>query len=205
MNERGPAIMAGLLLLALVAGTWWAADYAQRAIPVDPPARLTHEPDSWARTFVMIQTNNAGMPVNRLEGRFMRHYPDDDSYEVDDARAVNQRADAPITIGSAKLATMNSDSTLIVLTGDAHVHRLADAERAALDVTSNELTLLTDEDIVKTALPARVVHGSHTMEGIGMRYDNRSGKLQVFSASDVKLSGQDTRLKDRSDNNENGS
>ena len=67
MNERGPAIMAGLLLLALVAGTWWAADYAQRAIPVDPPARLTHEPDSWARTFVMIQTNNAGMPVNRLE------------------------------------------------------------------------------------------------------------------------------------------
>lgn len=205
INERGPAIIAGLLLLALVGGTWWAADYAQRAIPIDPPARLTHEPDSWARQFVMIQTNPAGMPVNRLEGKFMRHYPDDDSYEVDQARAINQRADAPITIGSSELATMNSDSTIIHLVGDAHVHRLADAERNALDVTSNQLTLLTDEDVVETSLPARVVHGSHTMQGIGMRYDNRSGQLQVFSASDVKLSGQDAKQRNRSDNRQNGS
>lgn len=205
MHERGPAIIAALLLLALVAGTWWAADYAQRAIPIDPPARLTHEPDSWARQFVMVQTNPAGMPVNRLEGRFMRHYPDDDSYEVDDARAINQRANAPITIASSQLATMNSDSTLIVLSGNAHVHRQADADRAALDVTSNELTLLTDQDVVETGLPARVVHGSHTMQGIGMRYDNRSGQLQVFSASDVKLSGQDAPARNRSDNTQNGS
>lgn len=201
MSERGPALIAGVLLLGLVAGTWWAADYAQRAIPVDPPARLTHEPDSWARHFIMIQTNPAGMPVNRLEGDAMRHYPDDDSYEVDIARATNQRIDAPITIGSAKLATMNSDSTLIVMSGDAHVHRLADAEKAALDITSDELTLLTDQDIVKTDLPARVMHGSHVMQGTGMRYDNRTGQLQVFSASDVKLSGQEAGATHRQRNN----
>lgn len=201
ISERSPAIIAGLLLLGLVVGTWWAADYAQRAIPVDPPARLTHEPDSWARHFVMVQTDSTGLPINRLEGDGLRHYPDDDSYEIDNARATNQGVDAPTTIGSSILATMNSDSTVIVLSGDAHVHRMGDANRAALDVASDKLTLLTTEDVVQTSLPARVVHGSHTMQGTGMRYDNRTGQLQVFSASDVKLSGQDAdNIRQRSTN-----
>lgn len=201
MRERGPALIAVALLTSLVAGTWWAADYARRAVPVDPPARVTHEPDSWAHDFVMIRTDPAGVAVNRLEGETMRHYPDDDSYEVDQVKATGQQPDTPVTIGTADLATMDADGTRIVLDGNAHVHRLPDKDRAALDVRSAQLILYPDDDVVETDLPARVVNGPHVMNGTGMRYDNKTRQLQVFSATDVKISGQETPSRpSRSDN-----
>lgn len=192
MRERAPALVAMLLLVTLVIGTWWAAEFAQRAIPIDPPRRVTHEPDSWARNFVMVRTDSLGVANNRLEGEAMRHYPDDDSYEITKAKAIGQRPDSPITIGTSDIAIMDQDGARIVMKGNAHVHRQPGPDRSAIDVSSEELTLLPDEDVVFTDLPALVINGRSTMNGKGMRYDNNTRQLQVFSATDVKISGQDS-------------
>lgn len=192
MKERIPALIAMLLLVTLVVGTWLAAEYAQRAIPIDPPRRITHEPDSWARSFVMVRTDEKGVAINRLEGAYMQHYPDDDSYEITEAKAIGQQPDAPITIGTSDTAIMDQNGERIVMKGNAHVHRQASPERSAMEVSSDQLILLPDEDVVYTDLPALVVNGNSTMNGKGMRYDNKTRQLQVFSATDVKISGQDT-------------
>lgn len=193
MKDRAPALIAVLLLMALVIGTWWAADYAQRAIPIDPPRRITHEPDSWAQDFVMVRTDQAGVAVNRLEGVHMNHYPDDDSYEITTARAIGQQPGSPITIGTSDIAIMDQDGARIIMKGNAHIHRPAGPDSSAMDVTSEQLTLLPDEDVVFTDLPALVINGQSTMNGTGMRYDNKTRQLQVFSATDVKISGEETR------------
>jgi lipopolysaccharide export system protein LptC len=198
MRERAPALIAILLLVTLVLGTWWAADYAQRAIPIDPPRRLTHEPDSWAQDFVMVRTDEAGVAINRLEGDLMHHYPDDDSYEITHARAVGQQPNSPVTIGTSDVAIMDQDGARVVMKGNAHVHRMPDAENPPLDVTSEQLTLLPDDNIVETNLPALVVRGNSTMNGKGMRYDNNTRQLQVYSATDVKISGTESRSSDSS-------
>lgn len=191
MRERLPALVTMLLLIALVGGTWWAAEYTQRSVEVDPPRRLTHEPDAWADDFVLVRSNDQGVAVNRLEGEHMKHYPDDDSYEVFDARAISNRIDSPITIATADLAVMNENGERITMQGDAHVHRVPDAERKALDVRSETLIILPDEDVVYTDIPALVVNGNSTMRGTGMRYNNLTRQLEVYAASDVKISGQD--------------
>ena len=193
MKERVPAFIAVALLIILVIATYWAADYAQRSIPIDPPRRITHEPDSWADNFVMIRTDPAGVAINRLEGVSMQHFPDDDSYEISEAKAVGQQPNSPITIGTSRTAVMDQDGSRVIMRGDAHLHRVADKDRAALDVKSDQLTLMPDEDVVFTDLPALVVNGNSTMNGKGMRYDNKTRTLQVFSASDVKISGQDSK------------
>src|SRR5690606_30505001 len=169
MRERAPALIAVLLLLILVVGTWWAADYAQRAIPIDPPRRVTHEPDSWAQDFIMVRTDQNGVAVNRLEGDHMNHYPDDDSYEITRAKAIGQQPGSPITIGTSDIAIMNDDGARIIMKGNAHIHRLPGPDRSAIDVTSEQLTLLPDEDVVFTDLPALVINGKSTMNGKGMR------------------------------------
>lgn len=193
MKDRLPSVVAVLLLFSLVIGTWWAADYAQRAVPIDPPRRVTHEPDHWAAQFVLIRSNESGMAINRLEGDYLEHFPDDDSYEIQQARAIGQQPGSPLTIASSDTAVMDQDGARIVMTGNAHVHRRADAENSALDVKSDVLTVLPDEDVVFTDHPALVVHGNSTMNGNGMRYDNETRQLQVYSATDVKISGQDTQ------------
>lgn len=191
MKERMPALVALALLLTLVALTWWAADYAQRAIPIDPPARQTHEPDAWGRDFVMLRTDPQGLPINRLEGEYMEHFPDDDSYEVTRPRASGLRADSPITVGTADMAVVDQDGLRITMKGNAHLHRVPDAERAALDVRSEQIVLLTDQDLAYTDLPAQVDHGRSRMNGTGMRYNNRTRQLEVLSSTDVEIAGQD--------------
>jgi len=197
MKNRLPVISSLALLLLLVVATWWAAEYTKRAIPVEPPRRVTHEPDAWARRFVMLRTDLAGVAVNRLEGVSMLHYPDDDSYEVSQARATGQRPDVPMTIGTANVAVLDQDGSRITLRGQAHLRRLANAEHAALDITSEVLVLLPDEDRALTDLPAQVVHGQSIMRGVGMQYDNRTRQLRVLNASDVKIAGQDAQASQR--------
>ncbi|VFR17026.1 Probable transmembrane protein [plant metagenome] len=193
MKERFSSVVALGLLLALVLGTWWAADYAQRSIPIDPPRRVTHEPDSWAEKFVMLRADETGAPVNRLEGDLMQHYPDDDSYEITNPRAVGQRAGTPVTIGTARTAIMDQDANRIILRQDAHLHRMPDSQRAAMDVRSEEIIMLIDQDLAYTDKPAQVDQGRSRMNGTGMRYNNKTRQLEVHSATDVQISGAETR------------
>jgi lipopolysaccharide export system protein LptC len=95
---------------------------------------------------------------------------------------------------------MDQDGSRITLIGDAHAQRLPDAERKPLDVRSEVLVILPDEDVVHTEEPALVVNGNSTMRGKGMRYNNTTRQLEVFSASDVKISGQDRQDRQSSSN-----
>jgi lipopolysaccharide export system protein LptC len=87
---------------------------------------------------------------------------------------------------------MDQDGARVIMNGNAHLHRLPGPDQKSLDVKSQQLTLLPDKDVVFTNLPAVVVNGNSTMNGKGMHYDNKTRNLQVFSASDVKISGQDS-------------
>ena len=203
MKERLPALIALLLLIALVACTWWAADYAQRAIPVDPPRRLTHEMDSWARDFVMLRTNPEGKPINRMEGKYAEHFPDDDSYHVTAPRAVGQQEANPITVGTANTAVMEKGGERIVMNGQAHLHRQQDAQNDALDVRSEQLIILPDEDVIYTDLPAVVLKGNSRMSGTGMHYNNKTRQLQVSASTDVEISCSETRGRTRNGANQN--
>jgi lipopolysaccharide export system protein LptC len=111
---------------------------------------------------------------------------------------VGQQPNSPVTIGTSDVAIMDQDGARVVMKGNAHVHRMPDAENPPLDVTSEQLTLLPDDNIVETNLPALVVRGNSTMNGKGMRYDNNTRQLQVYSATDVKISGTESRSSDSS-------
>ncbi|ETF03138.1 hypothetical protein W822_10055 [Advenella kashmirensis W13003] len=192
MKERIPALIALFMLIALVISTWWAADYAQRAIDVDPPARKTREPDSWSDKFVMLSSDANGVPVNRLEGTHMQHFPYNDSYLITDATATGQRPNSPRTVGTGDTATMLDDGNKIVIRGNAHLHRFPYGEDKALDVRSEELIIYPNEDIITTDKPALVINGNSRMNGTGMMYNNKTRKLDVYSSSDVSISGQDS-------------
>ncbi|MFA5663113.1 LPS export ABC transporter periplasmic protein LptC [Castellaniella sp.] len=191
MKERMPGLVAILLLGLLVLGTWWASDYALQSIQIDPPRRLTHERDSWSGAFVMVRSDARGQAVNRLEGTAMEHFPDTDSYEIDHPRAVGHQPDSPVTVGTALHGELDQKGERIVLTGDAHLQRLATPESKLLDVRSEKLVIEPEHDLVHTDQPAVVIHGTSTLRGTGMRYDNRTRQLTVTAGSNVKISGED--------------
>jgi lipopolysaccharide export system protein LptC len=193
MKERFALIISVGILFILVASTWWAADYAQRAVDIDPPSRLTHEPDNWAKTLVLLRTNQQGQVFQRLEGDLMEHFPDDDSYEILKPRAFVLRPQNPLIIATSRTATIYDNGDRIVMHGDAVILRMGDQERAPLNFRSDELTMLVKQDITYTDLPATAVSGRSRMSGVGMRYNNASQTLDVQKSTDVDIAAKDSR------------
>jgi lipopolysaccharide export system protein LptC len=193
MKERFPALIALFLLIALVAGTCWAADYAQRAIPIDPPRRLTHEMDAWSRNFFMLRTDAQGQPINRLNGEYAEHFPDDDSYHITAPRAVGLQIGNPMTIATSRTAIVERSGERIIMNDDAYVHRLPDAKNEPLHVRSQQLILLPNEDVVYTAMPAEIIRGHSRLNGKGMRYNNKMVQLEVSAATEVEIAGNERR------------
>jgi len=188
MRERLTSGIAVALLLALVAGTWWAADYAQRSVPVDPPRRLTHEMDTFIDEFVMMRIDATGMPAERLEGPRAVHFPDDDSYEVFMPRAISQRADRSVTVATAELGRMDDDGERVVLTGDVRLQREPSDDTPGLMIESEAITLRPQEDIAFTELPAIITRADGSrMTGTGMHYDNKTRQLKVAAETRVTI------------------
>ena len=192
MKERFAIIVSLVILTSLVMGTWWAADYSQRAVEIDPPVRLTHERDHWATQIVLVRTDENGLVIHRLEGDLMEHFPDDQSYDVVRPRAFGLKADNPLTIATARTATVFEEGDRIVMKGDAVLLRLGDAKRQPLNFRTDEVTMLIKKDLAYTDLPAIATSGRSRMSGTGMRYNNATQQLDVFKSTDVEIAPKDT-------------
>lgn len=193
MKERFALVMSIGILCILVMTTWWAAEYSQRAVEVDPPSRMTHEPDNWAKSLVLVRTNEQGEVFQRLEGDLMEHFPDDDSYEIHNPRAFALRPENPLIIATSRIATVYEDGDRIVMQGDAVLLRLGDSTRQPLNFRSDELTLLVKQDISYTDLPAVAISGRSRMNGIGMLYNNALQTLDVKKSTDVDIAAKDNQ------------
>jgi len=187
MKDRIPTIASVLILAALVVGTWLAADYTTRAVPLEAPARVTHDPDTWAKNITILKTNEQGIAVNRLEGDYLEHFPDDQSYEIKTPRAFNMPPGRPIMVATSKSATAQDEGDHITMNGDAVMIRLSNEEYEPLNITSEQIILLADQDLAYTDLPAVVVRGMSRLAGTGMKYDNKTKELNVYRSSDLEI------------------
>lgn len=187
MRERLPTLTAFVLLLILVIGTWWAANYTHTTVELDPPRRQTHEPDAWAKNFVMLRTDEQGVAINRLEGDFMQHFPDDDSYVLQKTIVTVHQNNNPATTARSDTAVMDQGGARVQMIGHAYIERQPDEKNSIFSISSPTLTLYPDQDTVQTEDFATVINGSHTLKGKGMYYDNNSRQLQVNKNTQVTL------------------
>lgn len=187
MRERLPSLVALLLLTLLVISTWWAANYTLSTVALDPPPRQTHEPDAWANDFVMLRTNEDGIAINRLEGSYMLHYPDDDSYHLDEVQVAVNQIENPMITAESNSAIMDQEGARIQLIGDALIYRQPDTKGNPFSIRSEHIVLYPNQDTIETDKPAVVVNGPRTLEGIGMTYNNNTRQLHVHQASRVTL------------------
>jgi lipopolysaccharide export system protein LptC len=193
MRDRLTSGVAFALLVALVVGTWWAADYAQRSVPVDPPRRLTHEMDGFIDGLVMLRTDENGMPAARLESPRALHFPDDDSYEIESPRAISQRPDRSVTVATAERGVMTEDGNRVVMDGNVQLRREPNAGQPGLQITSEQLILRPHDDVAWTDLPAVVTRDDGSrIAGTGMHYDNKTRQLKVTADTRVRLMQRDT-------------
>ncbi len=173
-----------LLLMAVLAlGTWWLVKNTPLFEGDRVAAPLRHEPDYTMTQFMVQRFGNGGAMRVQIEGDLMRHYPDTDTFEVDNPRIRAIGDDGRVTVATARSALSNRDGSEVQLSGGAHVVREAVVTASTTDQTidfrSEFLHYFQFSERVRSHLPVVVTQGGTVIRADALAYDNLARVLDL--------------------------
>lgn len=175
-----PVILMGVLAL----GSYWILRNAPHAAAPHAPQPARHVPDYVMRDFTVRTFDAQGQFKNQMLGIEGRHYPDDDTLEVDQARilAIGQSGHH-ITARSDKL-TSNADQTEHLLEGNVVAVREAAPGPAAavprIEYRGQQIRVFTEQERLESSLPVEMLRDTDRITADSLEYNERTqtGKLQ---------------------------
>jgi len=168
-----------VMLMALLAvGTWWLVKNTAPVVDERPVAAPRHEPDYRMHNFSVQRYTPAGTLEAQIEGSELRHYPDDDTVEVDQVRLRAIDEEGRASVATARQALTNGGATEVQLLGQAELVREADAKEAAIHFRSEYLHAFLDTERVFTNKPVTVTQGGTELRADGMEYTHQDGVIR---------------------------
>jgi lipopolysaccharide export system protein LptC len=167
-----------LLLMAVLAlGTWWLVK--NTPLPGEAAAEVAprHQPDYAMTNFTVQRFLSSGGMRLQVEGDALRHYPDTDTLEIDQARVRAWAANGRMTLANANRAVSNGDGSEVQLTGGARVTRQAIAGEDAIEFKGEFLHAFFKTERMLSHLPVTVTRGNSVVKADGLEYDNLKGLL----------------------------
>jgi lipopolysaccharide export system protein LptC len=167
-----------LMMVALALGTWWLVRSTPRPAAPREAVAARAEPDYEMSAFSIQRFAADGRLKVRLEGTRLRHFPDVDRLEVEEARIDAFAPDGRQTVARARRALANGDGTELQLIGEAVVRGRTLAGEA-VEIDSEFLHLFLDTERMRSHLPVRVRVGRDEMRAAAFEFDNLARRLEL--------------------------
>lgn len=170
-----------LLMAVLASGTWWLVKNTPLLGEPGEQAAPRHEPDYRMANFEIQRIGADGRLNVQIAGAELRHYPDTDTIEIDQARVRAVAPDGSLAIAEARLAISNGDGSDLQLKGGVHLRRLppgaGENATAQLDVRGEFLQALSNAEILRSHLPVTIRQGSSTLNAQNFEYRHLTGQV----------------------------
>jgi lipopolysaccharide export system protein LptC len=170
--DLASAYLPLLMMAVLASGTWWLVRNAPSVETPRVEVAPRHEPDYEMTNFVVQRFGSDGSLRTQIEGDQLRHYPDNDTLEIDRARIRAVGSDGVVTVASANRALATGDGSEVQLRGDARVTRPAHGSEEQLEFRGEFLDAFRNIEQVRSHLPVVVTQGQTVVRADGMEYDN---------------------------------
>jgi lipopolysaccharide export system protein LptC len=168
-----------LLLMALLAlGTWWLVKNTPTAPVAAVNTEVRRDPDYTMTQFAIERFDRNGQLRVRVDGDRLRHYPDTDRYEIDEARIRTVAPDGQVTVAVARRALANGDISEVQLLGGAQVTSQGPTG-LPVEIRSEFLHAYLVTERVVTHLPVQVTEGSNDLRAGGLEYDHGRRLLEL--------------------------
>jgi lipopolysaccharide export system protein LptC len=172
-----------LLLLMLFAvfcafGSFWLVQVMQGEDNT-PGAGAGNEPDYIIDNFSWVRMSEAGKPRYVVSGDRLTHRPADNTALVEKPVVQNLTDDHPPMTMTAEHALVSQNQNQIDLTGNVDIQRPAGTDSQPLRIRTEALTVLPDEDIVKTDKPIDMKLGASSVNGVGMLANNATQQVHL--------------------------
>lgn len=170
-----------VLTAALALGSFWILEVVRRSAGPDTAADNRNVPDYYVENFQFVRVSNAGQVQYSMSGERLTHYPADDTHKVEQPVVKSLAPERPPMHAVSKMATVDRVNGKIHMYDDVHLDRAATADKERLQLDSEYLLLLTDEEIMRTDRPVTITMGQSVLKGTGMVANNATGELRLAS------------------------
>lgn len=170
-----PLLLMGLLAL----GTWWLVRNTPVIEPAPAAAAVRHVPDYTMTGFLVQRFADDGAMRAQLQGDALRHFPDTDTFEVDNARLRAIAPDGGVTLASARLALSNGDGSEVQLRGGANVVREAAGDEPPITFDGEFLHFFVATERVRSHLPVLMTQGGTEIRANAFEYDHLDRVVQL--------------------------
>jgi lipopolysaccharide export system protein LptC len=179
MLARSTIFFPLILAIALAIITFWInLTVEQQGPKIDGSNR--HDPDYTMNNFVTTQTDVTGKLRYVLAAAEMVHYPDDDSTVLQRPRFTQYTTDKPYTQIEGLRAYVSSDGEEIELVDNVKVVRQAFEGKGEMQVLTEKLIILPNQDLVKTDSPVVITQAPKTViRATGMVFDKKKQTLTL--------------------------
>lgn len=170
--------LALLIFLALL--TFWINRTVQPPVPkADGSSR--HDPDYIMTNFVTTQTYANGELRYKLAATEMRHFPDDDSTELQRPRYTQFAVGKPYTQVEGTRGYVSSNGEEVKLLDNVKVTRQAFAGKGEMTVETDYLNIRPNEDLVTTESPVVIRQAPKTViYATGMIYEKQKQTVTLL-------------------------
>ncbi len=170
-----------IVLTAVIAlASFWVVEVMRRTaedMPVDRPAG---QPDFYVERFNFVKTSPIGKVQYHISGERLTHYPDNDSYLIQNPIVNSVLEDGPPMMTRADRAIVNDNQTHIHLYDNVVAERPASAQTAYFRLRSQYMLVLPEEDVMRTDQPVEVLFNQSKVTGTGMVANNATREVQIL-------------------------
>jgi len=172
-----------LLTLMLTAvfcafGSFWLVQVMQGEENA-PGFNVGNEPDYIIDNFSWVRMSENGKPRYVISGERLTHRPADNTALVDKPVVQSLTAEHPPMTMTSDRALVSQNQNQIDLTGNVDIQRPGNAKSQPLRLQTQALTVLPDEDIVKTDKPIEMKLGASSVSGVGMVANNATQQVHL--------------------------
>ena len=179
--------LLGVMIIGvfLAFGSFWLLQLMERD---DGDARLggpMNEPDYIVENFSFVRMTEEGKPSYVVSGKRLAHQQQGDVSEVEQPVVQGLTPGRPRTTVVANRGRIYHQEHRVDLLGNVDIQRPATPTSEALRVRTQALTVLPDEEIMKTDKPIEMQLGAATIRGTGMVANNATQKLHLASRGQI--------------------
>lgn len=184
MKNAGSSYRLRLIVIialgvTMALGSFWVLEVMRNNNIGQAPHVARSEPDFYVNDFKFIQVAKSGQMHYKMSGARLTHEPLRDSYQVERPVIISLgQARAPMTM-RAESATIEEDNSKVHLHKKVRIDRPASGQSQALQLETEYLLLLPDEDVMQSDQPVKLTLGQSTLSGSSLFANNATRELRV--------------------------
>jgi lipopolysaccharide export system protein LptC len=176
-----PVVLMGLLAL----GSYWVVSQSPKPSEPRPERPVSKAPDYFMQDFAIRTFGPQGELRSEIQGNALRHYPANQTVEVDGARLRMVNAQGRVTTAVAERLETDDAQSFYTLSGGVVVVREAltrpgQARWPRLEFKGERITYEVASGVLSSDLPVQMTRDRHRMQADTLRYseDSRQALLQ---------------------------